>query len=323
MKDFFIPSRNLVGGPKTFLDNLRFFLDKHCIKYYSNFNETHNIFFPISFDLKKLDLLKKNNNKIIQRLDGIYYREKHGEKFKENNRDIQKIYENYADFVVFQSNYSLKQCFSLFGKKKENEIITNGANLNIFFPEFKRKKYYLKLRFITTGRFRNIDMIEPLVKALDDIYKINKNIEFIVVGEIINKKLQHFFDRVYIKYLGKCNMMEIAELLRKSDIFLYSHLNPPCPNSVIEAISSGLPVVSFNSGAMIELLDFSKELLAEVSPDIFQKYDQFDYKKLVDKIEFCIDNYELFKEKSINNWKNFDFEKCGSSYLSLFRRVYI
>jgi glycosyltransferase involved in cell wall biosynthesis len=59
---------------------------------------------------------------------------------------------------------------------------------------------------------------------------------------------------IEITWGGVISRLDIAEQLRKADLFFSAELNPPCPNSVIEAMASGLPVASFESGAIRELV---------------------------------------------------------------------
>ena len=86
-------------------------------------------------------------------------------------------------------------------------------------------------------------MLEPVIKALDTIS--NFDFELNVIGPIVNDNLLDLINRDYINHLGSKDSHQIAALLREHHIFIYSHLNPPCPNSVLEAIASGLPVVGF------------------------------------------------------------------------------
>ena len=310
------------GGPATFMRNLRDYLDLKKFSYTLEPDDAGNIFFPILFDLDILDRIKANHGKIIQRLDGIYYPQKHGDEYIELNSHIKEIYLNYSDFVIFQSEYSRQQCFELLGPKDESEytIILNGVNTDIFYPANEELKPGDKIKFVTSGRFRNIDMIAPVTEALD-ILKNEIDFELTVVGPVTNPELQQYFDRDYIVMAGEKNMQEVAALLRQCHIFIYSHLNPPCPNSVLEAIASGLPIVGFDSGSMKELLPFSKGLLAEASNDIFQKYEDFDSKKLSEKLMLCVNNYTKFKESAVYSSKNNSFEKCGDAYISVFRQL--
>lgn len=320
---FFIPFENYrdIGGPTTFMVNLQKYLDRNNFDYVSKFKGDQNIFFPIAYDIGILKKIKQNGGKIIQRLDGIYYPSKHGEKYLDMNKDIKDIYLNYSDYIIFQSDYSRRQCFEMFGEKPKDEytIIINGVDQSLFYPAKGIKSLDKKIIFITTGNLRGRDMLEPLVFALDKLSE-KREIVFIVVGPIVDENLKSLINRPYIKWLGQRSLAEIAELLRQSHIFLYSQLNPPCPNSVIEAIACGLPVVGFDSGAMRELCYFSTELLATVSNDLFQKYDDFKPEKLMEKIQLAIVNYEYYRKLSLGHCRDYDFEKCGAQYIKVFEQ---
>lgn len=320
----FIPFQKgaAIGGPTTFMANLKRYLDESGFKYASGPRFAKGIFFPIDYDLEVIRRIKHRGGKVIQRLDGIYYPSKHGDAYIKKNGVIKDIYLNYADVIVFQSEYSRKQCFAMFGEKKADEyaLILNGVNKNIFYPDKSGKTASDKMIFATTGNFRNRDMVEPLVLALDSLAG-RFGFELWLIGPVNNPGLEGYLDRGYIRKFGPLAMEEVAGLLRKSDIFLYSHLNPPCPNSVLEAVSCGLPVVGFDSGAMSELLFFQKELLAYVSDDIFQKYEDFDWRKLAAKIELAAAGFKKYKTAAMANSHQYPFSECGKQYADVFNKV--
>ncbi len=309
-----------LGGPSTFMKNLQRYLERHRYSYLSSLKNARVVFFPNSFALPKVKKIKRQGGHIIQRLDGIYYPSKHGEQYRELNRDARKIYHNYADAVIFQSRYSQAQCFTMFGERDNYQIIINGVDKSIFYPAQSRENHQIegKIRFVTTGRFRNIDMIEPVVKALD-MLKQTIDFELTVIGPVANLQLEPYFQRTYLRHIETLPLQDIAETLRNSDIFIYSHLNPPCPNSVVEAISCGLPIVGFNSGAMAELCFFSKELLADVSKEIFQKYEDFEAHKLVEKIITVVEHYDHYRNIALINSRLYPFEECGQQYWDVFQ----
>jgi glycosyltransferase involved in cell wall biosynthesis/2-polyprenyl-3-methyl-5-hydroxy-6-metoxy-1,4-benzoquinol methylase len=309
-----------VGGPVTFMQNLQRYLDRQKFSYLPSLKGARVVFFSTTITLPKLDKIKQQGGYVIQRLDGVYYPSKHGEEYLEINRDPKKIYEDYADVVIFQSLYSQAQCFAMFGKRDEYQIVINGVDKSIFYPAQSRKDLQKgeKIQFVTTGRFRNIDMIEPVVKALD-MLKQTIDFELTVIGPIANPQLEPYFQRAYIRHIDALSLPEISEVLRASDIFIYSHLNPPCPNSVIEAISCGLPVVGFDSGAMSELCFFSRELLAYVSDEVFQEYGDFDAHKLAEKITKAVEDYDHYRDVALTHSHLYSFEECGQQYLGVFQ----
>lgn len=321
----FIPfgSFTKIGGPGTFMKNLKAFLDGKNFSYLNTPEKAKVIFFPVKYDPAVLKSIKRNKGKVIQRLDGIYYPAKHQDRYLDLNKAIREIYLHYADFVIFQSQYCKKQCFAMFGKVKPEQykVIVNGVNQKIFYPRASKDNLKGPWRLITTGNFRNIDMLEPVVKALDQLREKMK-LKFIltVIGPVRNEALNRLLIRPYIYHINTASLSQIAERLRESHLFLYSHLNPPCPNSVLEAIASGLPVVGFNSGAMKELLFFAEDLLADVSSDLFQRYESFDHQKLLAKIILALNNYQKYREIALAHSHLYSFESCGKKYLKVFKR---
>ncbi len=46
----------------------------------------------------------------------------------------------------------------------------------------------------------------------------------------------------------------IPWLMRSSHLLFSAEVNPPCPNSVIEALACGLPVIGFDTGSLSEIV---------------------------------------------------------------------
>jgi len=313
-----------IGGPSTFMINLKEHLleiDYPFIDDSGNYKNADSIFFPISFSGKILDFFKKKNLPVIQRLDGVYYPSKHGLKYIYLNREIKKDYLEYSDFIIFQSRYSRTECFTMLGEidKSKYKIIYNGTDKAVFYPADKKFDRN-KIIFTATGSFRNRDMIEPVVWALDLLVE-RYNIEFRVIGPILSKEVKKYTNRPYIRCLGGMNKKEISRQLQETDILIHCQLNPACPNSVIEAVSCGVPVVGFDTGAMKEILYFCPELLAYVSEDVFQKYIDFKYKGLLEKIILCIENYQEFKIRFLESSYLYDFKKTYKEYIEVFEML--
>ncbi len=310
-----------IGGPHTFMGNLKRELDRRGISLCQSFQDCDLMLFPIEYELEMLRHGRAQGRRFIVRLDGIWYPEKHGDSHRGLNRPIKEIYDRYADLVIFQSDYCRKQCFEMFGEKPSSEyrIILNGADFDLFYPNDGDRELSDSVQFITTGNFRDRAMIEPLVTALDKL-TIEKHFRLHVVGPV-QADLLPWLKRDYIVSEGKKSVAETAALLRQADIFLYSHLNPPCPNSVIEAISSGIPVVGFESGSMSELLPFSRELLAPAGERIFQRYQDFDAEKLREKIELAVNEFLKFKQLARQHAKDYPFIHCADQYLDAISEV--
>jgi glycosyltransferase involved in cell wall biosynthesis len=317
----YIPfDKKFQGGPGTFMDNLKNYLAGENYNIQNDPEKARHIFFPIEYQLDFLKKIQSHKGSIIQRLDGIYYPSKHGSEFIKYNQIIHTIYKHFSTHVIFQSEYSKNQCFEMFGEKKKPEftVIHNGANKHIFFPENTLPPLDKGYILTTSGHFRNPDMLEPIIYALDQLRDIPFSLN--VLGPISKPEIKPLLERPYIFHRERLSLKEIAGYLQKSHIFLYSHLNPPCPNSVIEAISCGLPVVGFKSGAMQELCSFNSDLLAPVSNKIFQEYHEFNPETLKEKILLAISNYDTYRSQALNHTNDFDFNSCGNAYMKVFNK---
>lgn len=206
---------NKIGGPQTFMFNLHNFLKGKGVGLTEDPYQSNVILFPIIFDRNILTDLKKKNVKVIQRLDGIYYPSKHKPEEVEFNEGVKDVYLNFADFIIFQSEYSRQQCFKMLGEvnRDKYEIIVNGVDSSIFYPnKSESNKLGEKIKFVTSSHFRNIDMIEPIIKALDEL-KLDKEFELHVIGPIVNPKINELIDRKYVIHHGEKDLYGVSEIL--------------------------------------------------------------------------------------------------------------
>jgi glycosyltransferase involved in cell wall biosynthesis len=309
------------GGVKTFLHNLEEYLEHRNYSYCKTYKDGDSFFFPIEYSLRKVIYILRKNGIIIQRLDGVHYYRRNGLKYLWYNKRIYPIYKFFADHVIFQSEYSRKQCFYMMGAKapEQYDIILNGVNTQIFFPA-ERDKNTDVIRFVSTGSFRHADMIVPVVQALDSL--VGKfNFEFHVVGPIRKESLRPWFQRDYLVHHGEKNMEEVATILRDCDAFIFSALNSACPNAVLEAVATGLPVVGFDSGATAELCYFAKDLLAYVSDDVLQSAKDFKPERLAEKIKFLHKHFDEYKKEALLHIDEYNLDRMGQSYVDVFEKV--
>lgn len=314
-KTIFYPfDPNGIGGPSTFM---RLFHTQ-----FQGYDSSTSIwckpkivFFPIQYDLRLLDFWKNRGVRIFQRLDGIYYPSHFSDKFLRLNIPVEKVFKEYADHIIFQSHYSKSQCESIFGEATtEYSIVVNGVNQRVFGPGVKKSfSTNRTIQLVMTGNFREVDMVEPLVKMMDLLQLSLATFHLNLIGPM-RKDYEDMFDRSDVSLLGSMESNVIATKLHDFDIFVYSFLNPNCPNSVIEAISCGLPVVGFDSGSMAELCHFQQSLLAPVSNEVIQDYADFDGAKLAKKVLFCIENFKECKQVALDNAHLYDIEETIRQY---------
>src|SRR6266508_4764076 len=83
-------------------------------------------------------------------------------------------------------------------------------------------------------------------------YKMELMIVGRVDGRTKNKLKQQSAFR--IQFMDTVQREHIPWLMRSSHALFSAEVNPPCPNSVIESLACGLPVMGFDTGALSEIV---------------------------------------------------------------------
>ncbi|MFA7209284.1 MAG: glycosyltransferase [Parcubacteria group bacterium] len=285
------------GGGNQFLKALR----KELVKigaYEDDPSKADVILFNSHHNIQKLLKLKFTHpqKKFIHRIDGPT--------FLIRNKDlwidklIFKLSESIADLSIFQSNWSFKKCEELGFKNKPNSIIYNAPDGSIFNSAGKTPfKNSGKIRLIATSWSGNPNKGFDIYKYLDEHLDFKKY-EFIFIG---NSPI-NFKNASHIKPLPS---NELADELKKSDIYITASKNDPCSNSLIEALSCGLPAIVLNDGGHPELIQSGGEVFTT-------KED------IIAKIEIVSDNYTTYK----NNIPPYKIQDIAQEYMEAINITY-
>lgn len=318
------------GGTSTFAKKFKKGLEERGHQVFFEFQKDYDILFVI-IQCNPLYLLhaKLRRKKIVHRLDGVYYWTVAGWKYPLLNLAPGLIHRFFSDFTVYQSSYS-KYCADRFlGERKDEKykIIYNGVNIELFSPEGERKNFRdnpdQKI-FITVSKFRRKDQIIPIIETLE-IYKkkYNNNFKLLIIGDFsweVCEIPNEFSKFTYLKFLGKIPNGDLPKYERSADVFLFTHLNPPCPNNIIEAMGCGLPICGVDDGAMKEITNQGKNsLLAGSSGDAFWQERKYDCEELAKNLDIIVKNRDFYAKNSLEiAKKKFSLVEMVDNYLKLF-----
>ena len=212
-----------------------------------------------------------------------------------------------VDKLIIQTKAS--KSFYWFINEKKISIINNFFNSNIV----TKKKYKLKkkIKIIVVSKLEKQKGIELLVNSLSKIKK-NFNFKCDIYGEgniflKIKKtiKKNKMSDSICLK-----RTRDLTNVYKKYDIYILSSYYEGYPNSLVEAMMCGLPVISSSC-------DYGpKEIISnKVNGILFKVGSELD---LISKIEFLITNYNfatkigqearlnynpiLINNKNLNKW---------------------
>ena len=205
--------------------------------------------------------------------------------------------------------------------ERDIEVIYNGVDLERFNPKNKdlyrgeiRKQYSISddafvPLFVGSGFERK--GVEFLLKAVE---LVPYPLTVLIVGKGSGKKFKHLIKRQRVVFCGP--QKEIYKYYAASDIFVFPTIYEPFGNVHLEALASGLPVITTRLSGAAEIIKDGFHGFVIPSPE--------DYNAIADKIKFLIDNNEKREFISINARKlaeDFSFERYSERILNLYRSL--
>ncbi len=322
-----------IGGTTSFARKFQEGMRKQGHEVFFDYQKDYDVLFLIvQAPFKYLVEAKRRKKKIIQRLDGTYYWSVASWKYPLFNLKAKIIRHLFADFTIYQSEYS-KYCAERFLGKKGKEksaIIYNGVDLETFSPTGEKKilrENPDQQLFFTASAFRRQDQIIPILEALR-VYKkkYTSNFVFYVAGTRtpqISSILQKYSNFKNVRFLDKIENHILPAHERSADVFLFTHLNPPCPNNVLEAMACGLPVCGIADGAMKEITvpERNSELL-NVSGDAFYSVREINTSRFADNIAMIMKKREYYSQQSrLISTERFGLDTMIEKYIHILQEV--
>ena len=169
---------------------------------------------------------------------------------------------NSADFTIVTPSLWLKKCVEQsFLRNKDIRLIYNGINLENFTKTDKseaRKKLGLPenkkiVLFSANGGGKNPFKGGEFVSQAFEKLKNNNDILFLNIGGENGQKSENWLD---FGYVSKPEIM--AKLYSAADIYLFPTLAETFGMTIVEAMSCGLPVVTFETGGVPEIVENNK-----------------------------------------------------------------
>lgn len=282
------------GGGNQFLRNLRNEFKRKNV-YVNDVKDADVVLFNSHHKFNMVVELRTEfqNKKFIHRVDGpiSLYNPPHDQR-----DDLVNILSRFSDGTVFQSDWSRDQNF-LVNKnfsEKPHVVIHNAADVNV--KTVGRIRNDNRIHLISTSFSNNMNKGFDCYNYLDENLDFSKY-EYTFVGNSPIKFKN-------IKYIPPMQTQDLLLELIYNDIFITASQNDPCSNSLIEALTCGLPAVALNSGGHPELVKNGGLLFDN-------KYDVIDKINMVsDKIDYYQDQIEFL-----------NIEDVAQQYYNFFKMV--
>ncbi|MBT9537521.1 MAG: glycosyltransferase family 4 protein [Nitrospirae bacterium] len=198
-----------------------------------------------------------------------------------------------------------------------------------FYPlENPEDKYAIKKRLgieadkkiITfSGRLVQRKRVDLLLRAVSKIVKARRDIRVVILGhgellEDLQGLAPELSIREYVSFKGFVS--NILDYLHVADIFVLTSDMEGMPNSLLEAMACGLPVIATRIGGVVDIVEDKKNGLLVAAGD---------EEELKDAILKLLGDEQLSKSISQEAYKtireNYYIDKVADKYISLYQRL--
>lgn len=245
-----------------------------------------------------------------------------------------------SNHIIFQSDFSQRSFEHFVGIPphiKSSRVIRNGCNQNIFYPgnpkkgqklqlisvsvdlPWKRMHYLIEMSNILNNRNIEHHLKIITVEPKKSIMRFKRNKNFYPNKSMLSKS---------ITVLYAVNHDDMREHYITSDAYVSFSRIDPCPNSVIEAASCGLPIIGPNSGGIREIRNFPELLFncsgTELDLLDWRKYSAIDEEEInaaVSLIEHYAKNKKHYDELALEKTQYYSLMKMQNEYTNYFEEI--
>ena len=235
------------GGGQYFLQQFRAFLDSHSHSWTPRVTDRCDVLFtnhwlvPLGVILRAV---RHNPHiRIVQRIDGSASDYGRVGDADQRQHEVNRL----ADLTVFQSEYcrwSTREKFPVI--LQDGPVIHNPVDLRQFTPDGPRMDWAEGTRIVAVSWSTNP---RKGASSLFEVARRHPHVTFYLCGRLADAP-----DLPNLQKLGVLDRDRLSIALRSCHALLTFSENEACPNHVLEAMASGLPVLYFDSGAMREVI---------------------------------------------------------------------
>ena len=197
------------------------------------------------------------------------------------------------------------------------EVIPNGVELDRFGPAETAQKAEI-LRLLTVGRLSVTKRVEILIDAIEIMHRDGYKVHFkIVGGGQLQQKLKQIVSEKnlgnIIEFTGRIDAEDMPQVYRQNDIFISASMQEGMSNAMLEAMASGLPIITTHCEGVDELIADNGFVVEDANPE--------EIAKVVRKIA---DDWQLYKQMSIaarRQAEQFTWSRTAEKYITLYKRL--
>lgn len=198
------------------------------------------------------------------------------------------------------------------------EVIPNGVDLERFTPAERPSSRSGSLRLITVGRLSPTKRLPMLIEMIELLRKEGGDVQLTIVGggalegELRRRIADERF-RGVITMTGRRSANRMPEIYRQHDVLVSASAQEGMSNAMLEAMASGLPIVTTRCEGVAELISDNGIVVDDPTPAALAAA----VRKLADQRTMLTAMSRAAREKA----KTLGWDAVAESYLQLYAKV--
>ncbi len=239
-----------------------------------------------------------------------------------------------ADYVFYQSKFCQYAADLFLGKRNgESEILYNAVDTELFRPnKISSLKNKDPFTFLITGQINKhlFYRIESTIRGMAIAISEGLNAKLIIAGGLDDhtiKRSSALAEELKISnnvtFFGAYSQNEAPSIYNSANAYVMTKHNDPCPNTVIEALSCGLPVLYSSSGGVPELVGSNAGVSLNCA-ESWQSVKTPDTKDICNGMLEIVDKYEKMSNYARSRaCKKFDIKHWIKRHKQIFEQLLI
>ena len=223
--------------------------------------------------------------------------------------------------LVLPVTEDLKRHIERLGIRARFQVVPNVVDTSLFSPPTAsevKSEDDSKKRLLTVALLTPIKGIPYLLEALAQLREKRDDFVLDIVGDGPNRAEYEELTRKLglqdvVRFRGLKTKQEVAEFMRKADVFVLPSEWENLPCVIIEAMASGLPIVATNVGGIPEM----------VSNEVGRLAPPGDPEALARALDYMLDHYGEFSSEALARYaqERYSYQAVGRKLDQLYRSV--
>ena len=222
-----------------------------------------------------------------------------------------------ADKIIVNTEFMRNRVVAWYGVGLDKlVVIPNGINIREFSECDDRITLDGSPAILAVGYFSRLKGFDLLIEAVAKLRSKLPNIKLHVVGSGYEGYLNLLKEKGienFVVFHGMVDHSKVCSYLKSADIFIMPSRHEGFPITLLEAMSSGIPVIASNIGSLKEIISdgkdgilFQTENTEELANSILMLSANEDLRKRI--------SHEALKTAAKYDWKN-----VSEKYLTLYK----